>query len=138
LIQFVDLRAAASGPCIARSWDGEGGLACKMAMRGGVAKSALSTYLGASAGERVLSGQIKRCDGETTRAAIEAQAETQDALGHGDTIGFLVLGQHPTASELASSWLLSGWRSIGRPTSSPPATTSRPSCSSRNDQSAEA
>jgi len=39
-------------------------------MRGGVAKSTLSTYLGASAGERVLSGQIKRGDGETTRAAI--------------------------------------------------------------------
>jgi adenylate cyclase len=45
-------------------------VACKMAMRGGVAKSALSTYLGTTAGERVLSGQIKRGDGETTRAAI--------------------------------------------------------------------
>jgi adenylate cyclase len=45
-------------------------VACKMAMRGGVAKSTLSTYLGTSAGERVLSGQIKRGDGETTRAAI--------------------------------------------------------------------
>jgi adenylate cyclase len=45
-------------------------VACKMAMRSGVAKSALSTYLGTAAGERVLSGQIKRGDGETTRAAI--------------------------------------------------------------------
>ena len=45
-------------------------VACKMAARSGVAKSALSTYLGAKAGERVLSGQIKRGDGETTRAAI--------------------------------------------------------------------
>ncbi|MEA2781533.1 MAG: adenylate cyclase [Rhodospirillaceae bacterium] len=45
-------------------------VACKMATRGGLAKSALSTYLGASAGERVLSGQIKRGDGETSRAAI--------------------------------------------------------------------
>jgi adenylate cyclase len=45
-------------------------VACKMAMRGGVAKSALATYLGADAGERVLAGQIKRGDGETTRAAI--------------------------------------------------------------------
>jgi len=45
-------------------------VACKMAMRGGLAKSTLATYLGASAGERVLSGQIKRGDGETTRAAI--------------------------------------------------------------------
>ncbi len=45
-------------------------VACKMAMRGGVAKNALSTYLGATAGGRVLAGQIKRGDGETTRAAI--------------------------------------------------------------------
>jgi adenylate cyclase len=45
-------------------------VACKMATRDGVAKSALSTYLGAQAGERVLAGQIKRGDGETTRAAI--------------------------------------------------------------------
>ncbi len=45
-------------------------VACKMAARDGVAKSALTTYLGAKAGEHVLSGQIKRGDGETTRAAI--------------------------------------------------------------------
>jgi adenylate cyclase len=45
-------------------------VACRMAMLGGVAKSALSTYLGAHAGARVLAGQIRRGDGETTRAAI--------------------------------------------------------------------
>jgi adenylate cyclase len=41
-----------------------------MATRGDVARSALSTYLGGNAGARVLSGQIKRGDGETIRAAI--------------------------------------------------------------------
>ncbi len=45
-------------------------VACRMAMLGGVAKSALSTYLGNNAGARVLAGQIRRGDGETTRAAI--------------------------------------------------------------------
>jgi len=45
-------------------------VACRMAMLGGVAKSALATYLGANAGARVLAGQIRRGDGETTRAAI--------------------------------------------------------------------
>ncbi|MGH6932906.1 MAG: adenylate/guanylate cyclase domain-containing protein, partial [Dongiaceae bacterium] len=45
-------------------------VACKMATRGEVAKNALSTYLGGNAGTRVLSGQIKRGDGETIRAAI--------------------------------------------------------------------
>ena len=45
-------------------------VACKIAVRGGLAKSVLSTYLGEKAGERVLSGQIKRGDGETSRAAI--------------------------------------------------------------------
>jgi adenylate cyclase len=61
-------------------------VACKMAARSGVAKSALSTYLGAQAGERVLSGQIKRGDGETTRAAIvwgdlRNSTELADQLG---------------------------------------------------------
>ncbi|MFO0995277.1 MAG: adenylate/guanylate cyclase domain-containing protein [Alphaproteobacteria bacterium] len=45
-------------------------VACKMAVRDHVAKNALATYLGQSAGERVLAGQIKRGDGETVRAAI--------------------------------------------------------------------
>jgi adenylate cyclase len=45
-------------------------VASKMVIGGGVAKNALSTYLGAKAGERVLAGQIKRGDGESVRAAI--------------------------------------------------------------------
>jgi adenylate cyclase len=45
-------------------------VACKIAVRGGLAQNVLSTYLGAKAGDRVLSGQIKRGDGETSRAAI--------------------------------------------------------------------
>ena len=45
-------------------------VACKIALRAGLAKSVLATYLGGEAGERVLSGQIKRGDGETSRAAI--------------------------------------------------------------------
>lgn len=45
-------------------------VACKMAVRDHVAKNALATYLGQTAGERVLAGQIKRGDGETIRAAI--------------------------------------------------------------------
>jgi adenylate cyclase len=45
-------------------------VACKMAVRDHVARNALTTYLGPNAGERVLSGQIKRGDGETIRAAI--------------------------------------------------------------------
>src|SRR5262245_33889118 len=40
-------------------------VACRMAMLGDAARSALSTYLGANAGERVLAGQIRRGDGET-------------------------------------------------------------------------
>lgn len=43
---------------------------CKLAVRQEVAKSALTTYLGPSAGQRVLNGQIRRGDGETIRAAI--------------------------------------------------------------------
>jgi adenylate cyclase len=45
-------------------------VACKMAVRTGLAKSVLTTYIGGKAGERVMSGQIKRGDGETIRAAI--------------------------------------------------------------------
>lgn len=43
---------------------------CKIAVQGGLARNMLTTYLGAGAGSRVLSGQIRRGDGETTRAAI--------------------------------------------------------------------
>lgn len=45
-------------------------VACKMAVQGGLARNMLSTYLGADAGSRVLSGQTRRGDGETIRAAI--------------------------------------------------------------------
>jgi adenylate cyclase len=45
-------------------------VACKMAIRAAVARRVLATYLGEDAGARVLTGQIKRGDGETTRAAI--------------------------------------------------------------------
>lgn len=61
-------------------------VACKMAMRGDVAKSALSTYLGANAGERVLAGQIKRGDGETTRAAI-VWGDLRNSTGMAEQLG---------------------------------------------------
>jgi adenylate cyclase len=61
-------------------------VACKMAMRGGVAKSALDTYLGAKAGGRVLAGQIKRGDGETTRAAI-AWGDLRNSTAMADQLG---------------------------------------------------
>jgi adenylate cyclase len=59
-----------------------------------VDKSALATYLGAQAGERVLSGQIKRGDGETTLAAIvwgdlRNSTEMADKLGRQNYIDSL-------------------------------------------------
>ncbi|MEM7426018.1 MAG: adenylate/guanylate cyclase domain-containing protein [Pseudomonadota bacterium] len=45
-------------------------VACKMTVQRELTTSVLSTYLGADAGRRVLDGNIKRGDGETTRAAI--------------------------------------------------------------------
>jgi adenylate cyclase len=45
-------------------------VAARMAVQGGLAKNALSTYLGADAGRRVLDGNIRRGDGETIKAAI--------------------------------------------------------------------
>src|SRR5262249_12286280 len=54
-------------------------VACKMAARSGVAKSALSTYLGTQAGERVLSGQIKR--GGVVWGALRNSTELADQLG---------------------------------------------------------
>ncbi len=45
-------------------------VACKMAVQREVANNVVTTYLGTDAGNRVLSGNIKRGDGETTRAAI--------------------------------------------------------------------
>ncbi len=45
-------------------------VACKMAVQESLALNTLTTYLGKSAGQRVLSGQIRRGDGETIKAAI--------------------------------------------------------------------
>jgi adenylate cyclase len=45
-------------------------VACRMNIRGAVADNVVRTYLGRDAGRRVLSGQIKRGDGETLRAVI--------------------------------------------------------------------
>jgi adenylate cyclase len=45
-------------------------VASKIAVKGELARNMLTTYLGAGAGERVLSGQIQRGDGETIKAAI--------------------------------------------------------------------
>ncbi len=43
---------------------------CKMAVQEELALNTLTTYLGKSAGHRVLDGQIRRGDGETIKAAI--------------------------------------------------------------------
>jgi adenylate cyclase len=45
-------------------------VAAKIAVKGELAQNTLATYLGEGAGERVLSGQIKRGDGETIKAAM--------------------------------------------------------------------
>lgn len=45
-------------------------VACKMTVQRELTSNVLSTYLGPDAGRRVLNGNIKRGDGETTRAAI--------------------------------------------------------------------
>ncbi len=45
-------------------------VACRMLIRGKVAKNVVETYLGRSAGDRVLAGQIRRGDGETIPAVI--------------------------------------------------------------------
>lgn len=45
-------------------------VAAKMAVLGKLANNMLTTYLGGNAGQRVLSGQIRRGDGESIRAAL--------------------------------------------------------------------
>jgi adenylate cyclase len=45
-------------------------VAAKMAVLGKLADNMVTTYLGGSAGQRVLSGQVRRGDGETIRAAL--------------------------------------------------------------------
>lgn len=45
-------------------------VAAKMAVLGKLADNMVTTYLGSNAGKRVLSGQVRRGDGETIRAAL--------------------------------------------------------------------
>ncbi len=45
-------------------------VACRMTIRGQVAENVVATYLGRSAGQRVLAGQIRRGEGETIPAVI--------------------------------------------------------------------
>ena len=45
-------------------------VACKMGIRGQIARNVVTTYLGPNAGLRVLDGQIRRGDGETLHAVI--------------------------------------------------------------------
>ncbi|WDZ79474.1 adenylate/guanylate cyclase domain-containing protein (plasmid) [Ensifer adhaerens] len=45
-------------------------VAAKMAVLGKLADNMLTTYLGSSAGRRVMSGQVRRGDGETVRAIL--------------------------------------------------------------------
>ncbi len=69
-------------------------VACKSAVQSSLAHNLLETYLGADAGKRVLSGQTRRGDGETTRAAIivadlrksTVLAETLGRQGYIDTL----------------------------------------------------
>lgn len=88
-IAFVQSFGEASGQGMIGSWstDAPGGfgddvieallriqnslaVAAKMAVLGKLADNMLTTYLGANSGKRVLSGQIRRGDGETIRAAL--------------------------------------------------------------------
>ena len=70
------------------------GVACKMRVRDQIARNVVMTYLGPDAGQRVLSGQIKRGEGETIRAVIwysDLRDSTQmaDALSQDDYIRVL-------------------------------------------------
>ncbi|WP_075289497.1 adenylate/guanylate cyclase domain-containing protein [Pararhizobium arenae] len=88
-IAFVQSFGEASGQGMIGSWatDAPGGfgddvidallrvqnslaVAAKMAVLGKLADNMLTTYLGANSGKRVLSGQVRRGDGETIRAAL--------------------------------------------------------------------
>ncbi|MCF3642453.1 adenylate/guanylate cyclase domain-containing protein [Rhizobium sp. TRM95111] len=55
-------------------------VAAKMAVLGKLAGNMLMTYLGGNAGQRVLSGQIRRGDGETIRAALVMADMRQSTL----------------------------------------------------------
>lgn len=71
-------------------------VAAKMAVLGKLADNMLSTYLGNDAGKRVLSGQIKRGDGETVRAALvmgDMRDSTALAEKHGRQVFIETLNQ---------------------------------------------
>lgn len=53
-------------------------VAAKVAVLGKLADNMLTTYLGAKAGRRVMSGQVRRGDGETVRAAL-VMADMRDS-----------------------------------------------------------
>ncbi len=61
-------------------------VACKTAVKSSLARNMLETYLGKDAGNRVLSGQIRRGDGETTRAAIIV-ADIRNSTGMAEDLG---------------------------------------------------
>lgn len=61
-------------------------VACKTAVQGSLARNMLETYLGGDAGQRVLSGQVRRGDGETTRAAI-IMADIRNSTVMAETLG---------------------------------------------------
>jgi adenylate cyclase len=70
--------------------------AAKMAVLGKLASNMLTTYLGKDAGKRVLSGQIKRGDGETVRAALvmaDMRNSTMLAEKHGRQVYIDTLNQ---------------------------------------------
>jgi adenylate cyclase len=61
-------------------------VATKMAMQEKLAENVLTTYLGREAGQNVLSGRVKRGDGETIRAALiigDLRGSTSIAERHG-------------------------------------------------------
>ena len=66
-------------------------VAIKMSVLGRLADNMLSTYLGSEAGKRVLSGQVKRGDTETIRAALvvaDMRNSTEVADLHGRQVFF--------------------------------------------------
>ncbi len=69
-------------------------VACKMGIRGQIARNVVTTYLGPSAGLRVLDGQIRRGDGETLHAVIwysdlRGSTRMSETLDPADYIGAL-------------------------------------------------
>lgn len=61
-------------------------VAARMAVQRGIMRNALTTYLGANAGARVLDGQIQRGDGETIKAAIVI-GDMRNSTVLADTLG---------------------------------------------------